>query len=62
MKVEVGDVVLMGGTDDWWADCLLVVEEVRSWGVIGVVRGPKHADYPLRVAFGEVKAVYRMIS
>ena len=59
MKVEVGDVVLLRG-DGWWAGCLLTIEEVRSWGVIGAI--VTHiGTAPLRVAAADIVAVYRKV-
>jgi len=60
-NIQVGDVVLIGGNDEFWMGCLLLFEEFRSWGVIGVVRGPKQADYPLRVAYDDISTVYRKV-
>jgi hypothetical protein len=59
--VQIGDIVLIKTTTETtlWGDCLLVVEEVRSWGVIGVVPGPGKAIYPLRLAHGDIAAIYR---
>jgi hypothetical protein len=60
-QIKVGDVVLLGGRDSFWENCLLLVEEVRGWGLIGVVRGPNHTDYPLRVPFSDIVTVYRKV-
>lgn len=60
-SIKVGDVVLLGDRDGFWVDCLLLVEEIRPWGVVGVVRGPKHSDYPLRVPFSDIVTVYRKV-
>jgi len=60
-QIQVGDVVLLGDRDGFWADCLLLVEEIRPWGVVGIVRGPKRSDYPLRVPYDGIDAVYRRI-
>jgi hypothetical protein len=58
--VQKDDIVLIKSADNaLWDDCLLLVEEVRSWGVIGVVPGPGNAIYPLRLRHGDIAAVYR---
>jgi hypothetical protein len=62
MNIESGDFVLIGGSDLMWRDCLLLVEEVRSWGVIGVVIAPEQTLYPRRVALDEILAVYKKVS
>jgi hypothetical protein len=57
--LETGDVVLIGGQHPMWRNCLLLVSEVRRWGVVGSVRGPNDADYPLRVGGDNIVAVFR---
>jgi hypothetical protein len=60
LEIEPGDVVLLGDADPMWAGCLLRVEEVRSWGVIGSVVGPQRAEYPLRVAVENIAATFQV--
>lgn len=60
--IEDDDVVLIGPDSPVWRNCLMVVEEVRSWGVTGTVVAPQEEEYPLRVAFDEIAAVYRRVS
>ena len=59
IKAEVGNVVQLQG-DGWWAGCLMVVDEVRTWGVIGMVITHEGAA-PLRVPTKEIAAVYRKV-
>lgn len=59
-SIEVGDVVEIGKSGIW-EGCLLLVVEVRTWGVTGSVRGPGPAEYPMRVAYAEIVKVYRAI-
>jgi hypothetical protein len=59
--VEENDVIMVGETTPLWRNCLMQVEEVRSWGVTGTVVAPQDEEYPLRVSFGEIAAVYRRV-
>ena len=59
MKIEEGDVVLLKG-DGWWVGCLMKVDEVRKWGVIGMVITDQGAA-PLRSPFEDIAAVYRKV-
>jgi hypothetical protein len=59
MDIETDDIVLIGGRDKMWEGCLLRVEEIRPWGVIGSVRSPGPAEYPLRLNLADIAAVYR---
>lgn len=61
MKIETGDVVLIGDREPLWAACLMRVDEIRSWGVIGTVTGPNSAFYPLRLAYADIVTVYRKV-
>ena len=62
MRVEPGDAVLLGEREALWAGCLLRVEEVKGWGVVGRVVGAGGAVYPLRVATADIAAVFRVVS
>lgn len=57
--IKEDDVVLIGSEHPAWTNCLMLVDDVRDWGVIGTVIGPHQAEYPLRVSFVEIIAVYR---
>jgi hypothetical protein len=61
VEPKVGDVVKLTGPHETWRDCLMTVEEVRQWGVIGVVAVPGQSEAPLRVSFSEIAAVYREV-
>lgn len=39
-KAKPGDIVLVTAVGLGWQGCLVIVEEVRSWGVTGFLRAP----------------------
>ena len=57
--VEENDVVKVSEDMDIWRNCLMLVDEVKSWGVTGTVCCPQDEEYPLRLTWGEIGAVYR---
>jgi len=57
---NVGDVVQLV-SDGWANDVLMEVEEVKTWGYLGIVHGPNGADYPMRVKYEETKQVWRRV-
>jgi hypothetical protein len=59
--VREDDVILIGGNDPTWVNCLLQVDEVRAWGVIGSVMGPNQSEYPLRVSNADIASIYRKV-
>jgi len=59
--VEENDVIRVSEDMEVWRNCLLLVEEVRSWGVTGTVFCPQEEEYPMRLTWGEIAAVYRKI-
>jgi hypothetical protein len=60
-SVREDDIILIGGTDPMWINCLLRVVEVRSWGVVGSVMGPHQSEYPLRVNSADIACIYRKV-
>jgi hypothetical protein len=58
--VQIGDIVKITGMPTW-DDCLLLVEEVKGWGVTGMIYGYNNGSYPLRVASNNIAAVWRRI-
>lgn len=58
-NVQVGDAVRIK-FDGWCDGLIMVVEEVRSWGVIGTVPTP-NGDAPMRLQFDEIVAVWRPV-
>jgi hypothetical protein len=59
--LEIGDAVLIGDREPLWAGCLMRVDAVRSWGVIGTITGPNSAFYPLRLAYADIVTVFRAL-
>lgn len=57
-NIQAGDVVEIVGAE-MWAGCLMEVEEVRTWGVKGTVKGYNGAEYPLRVALEEIATIWK---
>jgi hypothetical protein len=62
ISVREDDVILIGGTDSMWVNCLLRVVEVRTWGVVGSVMGPNQSEYPLRVNSTDIAGIYRKVA
>ena len=59
--VEENDVIMVGEDVEIWRNCLMLVEEVKSWGVTGTVVAPQEEEYPMRVSFSEIGAIYRKV-
>lgn len=56
--IEVGDVVQIAPAyDEWFGGCLLLVTEVKAWGVQGFVKIPGSGDAYYRAPF---TAVFRI--
>ena len=62
IEIKEGDVILIGGSNPMWINCLMRVEEVRTWGVIGSVLGPNQSEYPMRVGNEEILCAYRKLT
>lgn len=50
--VKVGDIVQAVRGNDWFP-CLVVVTEVKSWGIQGYTSIPKRGDAYIRINNGE---------
>ena len=61
--VQIGDVVLVDPGVRACGNCLMTVEDVRSWGVFGVAQSTADPDrcIPMRLGFDEIAAVYRKL-
>lgn len=63
MEIEVGDVVQITEKHGraGWIGCLVLVTEVKSWGVMGCIHYPQTheaaADIWIRLSFAEVERV-----
>ena len=60
--VDEDDVIMITEEAPLWRNCLMQVEQVRSWGVSGTVFCPHEEEYPLRVGWDEIAAVYRKVT
>jgi hypothetical protein len=38
-----------------WGPCLVVVEEVRDWGIVGYTDIPRAGQAPIRLAWDQIK-------
>jgi hypothetical protein len=64
VKIEEGDIVQIIDETDHWFPCLIVVSEVKTWGVQGYVTIPRNGEDPngnayRRLAFDKVERVGR---
>ena len=60
MTVLPGDLVHLSEPGKWYDNLFLLVEEVRAWGVIGIVRLAQ-GDAPLRASWNCINGVYRKV-
>jgi hypothetical protein len=60
MKPQIGDVIRLNTGEHWANGLLLIIEEVHSWGVIGMIPTPT-GDAPLRVRNEEIISVWRPV-
>lgn len=52
--IKVNDIIqLLEDAQEGWVGCLLIVSEIRSWGVLGYVKLPLQGDVYLRVPWGQ---------
>jgi hypothetical protein len=52
MSVKVGDIVQARRGHDWFP-CLVIVTEVRSWGIRGYTSVPREGDAYIRLENGD---------
>jgi len=53
MKLEVGSIVQVNPKNDVFGGCLVVVSEVKSWGIQGYVQAPgEKGQAYIRVSIG----------
>jgi hypothetical protein len=58
--VQVGDVVRLTLNGSWADSLLMIVEDVRPWGLRGVVPTPQ-GDAPMRAALADIAVVWRRV-
>ena len=56
-----GDIIELDDTDPLFAGSLMEVEDVRSWGVQGLVKGVRGETYPYKAENAQVKRVFREV-
>jgi hypothetical protein len=60
--IKVHDIVqITENGQEGWVGCLLVVSEVRSWGILGYTKIPLQGDAYLRVPFDQLELVGRAL-
>jgi hypothetical protein len=50
-----GDIVQITNDDHHWFACLIIVTEVRNWGIIGYITIPTNRDEPNGTAYIRLK-------
>ena len=55
--IDVGDVIQIVDKSNHWFPCLLIVDEVKNWGVVASVLFPQDnvgniAEAPTRLSYG----------
>lgn len=53
--VAVGDIVQADPETSHWGPCLVVVSEVKSWGIQGFTAMPRAGNAYIRLAWHEMK-------
>lgn len=56
-EFKEGDVIQITDSNDKWFPCLLIVSEVKSWGVQGYVSIPMKGDAYYRIDNGKFELV-----
>jgi hypothetical protein len=60
--VQVNDIIqLIEKAQEGWVACLMIVSEVRSWGVLAYTKVPCGGDAYLRVPFDQFEIVGRAL-
>ena len=57
MKMKRDDIIQITDLDDKFYSCLLIVDEVKSWGVQAYMTVPKNGDAYTRVKNGSFEVV-----
>jgi hypothetical protein len=56
VELKVNDIVQVVPTHKW-AGCLIVVSEIKSWGIQGYVQMPLQGQAYIRLKFEEIEKV-----
>lgn len=60
--IEINDIVqITENGQEGWTACLMIVSEVRSWGILGYTKIPCGGDAYLRVPFNQCELVGRAL-
>jgi len=54
-----GDVLLITMPTHLFDQCIVVVDDVKNWGIVGIVRSPD-GEYPIRVAWPDLTYVGKL--
>ena len=54
---NVGDIIQITDSNDKWFPCLLIVSEVKSWGVQAYITVPYKGSAYYRIEFGKFELV-----
>lgn len=62
---EKGDIIQITATGDRWYPCVLVVDKVKAWGVVGYIIVP-HGNgetymLPYRIEYGNFEKVGKVV-
>lgn len=61
-NVKVNDIIqLIENAQEGWVACIMIVSEVRGWGVMAYTKIPTQGDVYLRVPFDEFEIVGRAL-
>lgn len=55
MEIEVGDIIQITDESNKWFPCLLIVSEVKSWGVQAYITIPKNDGTRLGQAYYRIE-------
>lgn len=56
-KLQKGDIVQVTDMEDEWFPCLLIIDEVKAWGIQGYVSVPGSGTAYYRIANGKFEKV-----
>lgn len=54
-EIKSGDIVQVTDKHDKWYSCLLVVDEVKSWGIQAYITIPQNGGKPLGNAYYRIE-------
>ena len=61
INVEYGDVIQANEEAKEWVGCLLIVEEVKDWGVIAGLKIPQQGTAYIRLKFTEFEKIGKAV-